>query len=62
MMRVAGQGLADAGVAARAEGIGIRTELRVFLDIYFVRSGVTIDAGDASFQKAFALPQTERIV
>ena len=63
--RVMGVGLecvADAGVAARAEGVGVRAKLRILIDIHFVRRRVAADAGDAAFEKTFALPQTEGVV
>ena len=59
---VGGERLAYALVTPRAEGVGIRPQLRIAFDLRLVRRRMTRRAGQAALQVALALPQSECIV
>src|ERR1700730_17371147 len=54
--------LADSGVAARAEGIRGRPELRIFFDLHLMDGAVARDASGSAFQETLALPQSVSVV
>ena len=43
-------------VAAGAQRVGIRTQLRIPLDLRLVRRHMAVHAGDLAFEEALALP------
>ena len=62
MLRVRRQPVADVLVALRAQRVVRRSQLRVPVDVGLVGIAVARRARRAAAQKAFALPQADRIV
>lgn len=52
----------EAPVAASAQLISIRLQLRILIDIGIMGLQVTIDTSCATLKETFALPQTDRVI